>query len=74
MVMPGSFIPQLENSSMIIKVDWYILDAVCDFQSGIKDIVNKRVPIAVNFSRQHFHDEKYVETLCSITDHTESDG
>ena len=68
MVMPGSFIPQLENSSMIIKVDWYMLEAVCDFQNRIKDVVNKRVPISVNFSRQHFHDEKFVETLCRITD------
>ena len=68
MVMPGSFIPQLENSSMIIKVDWYMLDAVCNFQNRIKDMVKKRVPIAVNFSRQHFHDEKFVETLCEITD------
>lgn len=68
MVMPGSFIPQLENSPMIIEVDWYMLEAVCDFQNRIKDTVKKCVPISVNFSRQHFHDEKFVETLCRITD------
>ena len=58
MVMPGSFIPQLEEGQDILALDWYMLREVCSFLKKQKEESVHSVPVAVNFSRMHVIYEK----------------
>ena len=65
---PMSFIPVLERSNEICKLDFYMLDLVCRdirlwLNSGYKPI-----RVSVNLSRRHMTDPKLVETIMSIID------
>lgn len=68
MVMPGSFIPQLEQTGDICDLDWYIVKEVCILLSSQKKQGILHVPIAVNFSRKHILDDGFIEKLCKIVD------
>lgn len=68
MVMPGSFIPQLEQGKGIVELDWYMLNEVCAFLKEQADKGIHSVPVAVNFSRMHIYEEDYVERLCRTVD------
>ncbi len=67
-VMPGSFIPVLEQGREITELDWYMLREVCMFLRQQKEENIHRVPVAVNFSRQHVKEEDFVKKLCEIVD------
>lgn len=64
-VMPNDFIPLLEETDAILALDWYVTEEVCTFfqKNNIKTI-----PISVNFSRKHIHEDDFVEKLCNITE------
>lgn len=67
-IMPGSYIPLLEQSDAIMDLDWYMLKEVCialteQIAQGIPC-----VPISVNFSRKHLLNEHFTDKLCSIVD------
>lgn len=66
MVMPGQFIPVLEESEAILELDWYMVEAVCVFLQKQQTTQMKQVPISINFSRWHVQEEKFVEKLCDI--------
>jgi EAL domain-containing protein (putative c-di-GMP-specific phosphodiesterase class I) len=68
MVPPAAFIPAMEHSKEINRVDWYMLEEVCKM---LKDRVkeNKRVvPISVNFSRWHIREQGFIKKICKIVD------
>lgn len=67
-IMPGSFIPQLEEDNAILELDWYILREVCAFLEKRQEEGIYCVPVAVNFSRLHVYEDDFVEQLCGITD------
>lgn len=71
MVMPGDFIPQLEQGDEIRALDWYILEEVCVFLKKQKEDKICSVPIAVNFSRRHVCEDSFIEKLCAIVDRYE---
>lgn len=64
-VMPGSFIPQLEEDNTILELDWYMLREVCAYLKRQKDEKIHSVTVAVNFSRRHIYEEDFVEQLCA---------
>lgn len=66
--MPGSFIPQLEESDAIVDLDWYMLREVCAFLKSQKEQGSHQVPVSVNFSRRHAYEETFVERLCKVVD------
>ena len=68
MVMPGSFIPILEQSDLILRVDWYILNEVCAFQRRQLDAGKPIVTISANFSRRHLQEKRFHERICEIVD------
>lgn len=63
MISPGTFIPTLEKSGYITKLDVYINQSVVKFimdrVKGNKDIV----PISVNMSRMDLMDRKLLESM-----------
>lgn len=65
-LLPGAFIPQLEATEHICTLDWYMLHEACAFLRSQPE--NKRRRIAVNFSRRHFTDPRFVDTLCATVD------
>ncbi|MDE6433254.1 MAG: EAL domain-containing protein [Lachnospiraceae bacterium] len=67
-VMPGSFIPQMEQGTEITELDWYMLKEVCKFLRQQQEENIYTVPVAVNFSRQHVKEEDFVKKLCEIVD------
>lgn len=67
-VMPGQFIPALEESGDILELDWYMLREVCAFIKKRLDAGLNAVPIAINFSRRHIEEENQVERLCETID------
>lgn len=67
-IMPGSFIPQLEKNKVILELDWYMLEEVCIFLNRQREQNVYSVPVAVNFSRLHVNEEKFTEHLCEIVD------
>lgn len=71
MVMPGSFIPMLEMENIILELDWYILEEVCNFLKKQREENVKSVPIAVNFSRRHVYEEAFLRRLCFLVDRCE---
>jgi len=71
LVMPGTYIPILEESDAILDLDWYMIKEVC---SSMREQKKKGIPcvkISVNFSRNHISDVHFVEKLCSIADQYE---
>lgn len=67
-VMPGSFIPLLEQGTEIRELDWYMLKEVCMFLGQQEKENIHTVPVAVNFSRQHVEEEDFVKKLCKVVD------
>ncbi len=67
-IMPGNFIPQMEEDNTILVLDWYILREVCAFLKKQREEGIYSVPVAVNFSRLHVYEDDFVEQLCEITD------
>lgn len=65
-LLPGAFIPQLEATEHICTLDWYMLHEACAFLRDQPE--EKRHRIAVNFSRRHFADPHFMDTLCATVD------
>lgn len=65
-IMPGNFIPILENTKDIMVIDWYMLEEVCKLLNKQQKQNISSVPIAVNFSRMHIYEEDFIDKLCKI--------
>lgn len=64
-ISPGKFIPLFEKNRFIVKLDFYIMDQVCqkikNWQKYYKDLL-----ISVNMSRVHLKDPQFVKKLNDI--------
>jgi EAL domain-containing protein (putative c-di-GMP-specific phosphodiesterase class I) len=66
LVLPGKFIPLLEETSLIIPVgEWVLRQACRDHHSWI-DAGGKSVPIAVNLSARQFRDKGLVAMIRQV--------
>lgn len=68
LIPPDSFVPILEKSCLITKLDWCILKQTCQFIKNQIDNGITPVSISVNFSRAHTYEPHFLEKLCSIVD------
>ena len=66
-VPPFAFIPQAEESDLILEIDWHVLKKVCQMLQ--KQSEDRQYPVSVNFSRRHISESHFTETLTSIVDH-----
>ena len=65
MIMPGMFIPALEEMGLIEDIDFYVFDNVCmNIKNWIKDGL-KPVRISSNFSQRHLQDEHFADKILS---------
>ena len=68
LIPPDNFVPILEKSCLITKLDWCILRQTCEFIKKQIDTGVTPVTIAVNFSRAHTYEPHFIDKLCSIVD------
>ena len=67
-VRPDDFIPLFERNGFILKLDMFILEQVSKFLAKWKQENKMCVPIAVNFSRLHLNDSRYIPQMTHIVD------
>lgn len=67
-ITPDKFIPILENTYLIGKIDYYVFEEVCKILSSWKKKEDKLVTISSNFSRVTFMDDNFVKKIIAITD------
>lgn len=66
-ISPGVFIPVLENNGLIIDVDIYVWTQIFEWLSKRLRIGKKTVPISINISRMHAHDNIFKERLVQLS-------
>ena len=67
-VPPIDFIPALEETNEICKLDFHMLDQVCGHIRKWLDEKKRAVRVSVNLSRRHMLNPQLVETLIGIID------
>lgn len=67
-IPPADFVPLLEKTGFVTKLDWHILEQVCRFLKNQLEKDHSAVPVSVNFSRLHTNEPDFVQKLCSIVD------
>ncbi len=72
LVPPGDFIPVLEQSNDICKLDYYMLDQVCKCLNKWLREGRKPVRVSVNFSRQHLREEDLLERIMDVIEKNET--
>lgn len=66
LVPPDEFIPVLENSGFMAKLDMYVWDMVCSSVRGWLDRGYRVVPISVNVSRADIYTVDVAECFCGL--------
>lgn len=66
MIPPMEFIPILERSTDIFRLDFYMLDFVCRNIRKWLDEGKRVVRISINFSRKHLTDPKLFDNIVAI--------
>lgn len=67
-VPPMEFIPALEETSDICKLDFFVLEQTCKNIRKWIDEGRRAVRISVNLSRRHVMDEKLLKNIIDIVD------
>ncbi len=68
LVRPDDFIPLFERNGFILKLDMFILEQAVQFLAKWRSDGKQQVPIAVNFSRLHLNDSRYIPQMTHIVD------
>ena len=66
LVRPDNFIPLFEKNGFILKLDMFILQQVAQLLAFWRECGKEQVPIAVNFSRLHLNDSRYIAQMLQI--------
>lgn len=65
-VPPMEFIPVLENEGTICRLDFYVLEKVCEDIKGWLDAGIEPVKVSVNFSKHHLHNKRLADRILGI--------
>lgn len=68
LIRPDDFIPLFERNGFILKLDMFILEQAVKFLAKWRSDGKQQVPIAVNFSRLHLNDSRYIPQMTRIVD------
>lgn len=68
LIPPMEFIPILEQDGSICQLDFYVLDAACQFLRERIDSGKEPIHISVNLSRKHLDNENLVNDILRIID------
>ena len=67
-ILPNQFLPAMEQTGAIAMLDWYVVENVCLFLERLKELKIEPMPVSVNFSRWHLHEEDMPKHLAEIVD------
>lgn len=70
MIMPGDFIPLLEESELILDVGAWVLRRACEMQRYWERQHGSRVRVSVNLSARQLEDDALMQRVGSILDET----
>ena len=65
-VPPMEFIPVLESEGSICRLDFYVLERVCEDIKGWLDVGIEPVKVSVNFSKNHLHNKRLADQIIGI--------
>lgn len=68
LLSPADFIPAMERTGYIRRIDLYILEETCRFIRELLDRGLNPPPFSVNFSGLSFYYESLYEKICNITE------
>ena len=68
LVLPSQFLPAMEQTGAIAMLDWYVVENVCCFLDELIKMKIKPIPVSVNFSRWHLHEENMPKHLAELMD------
>lgn len=68
LIPPAQFIPILEKEGSICKLDFYVLDSVCEMLSRCRREGTPLTRISVNFSRRHMENKDLVQEIITTID------
>ena len=68
LISPGDFIPIMERSTEICKLDFYMFEHVCRDIRKWLDEGKRVVTVSVNFSRRHLTDQDFLSQIIDIVD------
>lgn len=60
-ISPADFIPMLERSGKICRLDLYVFEEVCKFYKRRQAEGKTWYPVSVNLSRYHFYEDDFLE-------------
>ena len=66
-IAPNQFISLFEKSGYIRKLDFYLFETACAFLSEATKNKKPILPVSVNFSRVHMHEELFPQKLFDLT-------
>lgn len=66
LILPGNFLPLLEEMQEISQIDFFVFDYVCSKIKEWSDQGKKLMPISVNFSRCTLQEPAFIERLIEI--------
>jgi len=66
LISPGAFIPLFERDGLVVHLDEYVFENVCQFQKERMENKLPMVPISVNLSRASIHFNDVVEHYVDI--------
>lgn len=69
-LMPGEFIPLMEETGDIVRLDFFIYKKVCNYINERKKKNLPLFPISVNVSREHFKNPHFVQQIDYIVKNT----
>lgn len=72
-IPPNQFIPLFEENGFVTKLDFYVLDQVCEMIKRRKLQGKRTIPVSVNQSRLHVYDSLYINKLIKTFDKHEID-
>ena len=67
-ILPQQFLPAMEQTGAVAMLDWYVVEKVCTFLDRLKELHIEPMPVSVNFSRWHLHEENMPKHLAEIVD------
>jgi len=74
MVMPGHFIPLLEDTGLIIPVGEWVLRKACEDQQRWSSLIGRPLPVAVNLSPRQFRNRELVQMIDRVLAETAIDA
>lgn len=66
LVLPGNFLPLLEEAKSISMIDFYVFEFICSKIKVWSDEGKKGFPVSVNFSRYSLVEPSFIERLKEI--------